>query len=72
MSKRLQAGSIELKRAHEAPARKDGARVVADGPWSRGGRRKEAALDHRDVNRDIRNAQRCGSIDCWRSCHGSN
>ena len=52
MSKRLQAGSIELKRAHEAPARKDGARVVADGPWSRGGRRKEAALDHRDVNRD--------------------
>ena len=44
MSKGIAAANVRLKRAYEAPAASDGARVLVDRMWPRGVRREDAAL----------------------------
>jgi uncharacterized protein YeaO (DUF488 family) len=45
MSKPIAAEFIRLKRAYEAPAANDGARVLVDRLWPRGVKKADAAID---------------------------
>jgi uncharacterized protein YeaO (DUF488 family) len=45
MSKRIPAESIRLKRAYEAAADDDGARVLIDRLWPRGVKKQDAAIE---------------------------
>ena len=44
MATRIPAARVRLKRAYEAPAADDGARVLIDRLWPRGVRKQDAAL----------------------------
>jgi uncharacterized protein YeaO (DUF488 family) len=46
VSTRIPARNVKLKRAYEAPAAQDGARVLVDRLWPRGVRKADAAIDH--------------------------
>jgi uncharacterized protein YeaO (DUF488 family) len=45
MSRRIAASNIRLKRAYEAAAPEDGARILVDRLWPRGVAKADAALD---------------------------
>ncbi len=45
MSSRIPAGNVRLKRAYEAPAAEDGARILIDRLWPRGVSKADAALN---------------------------
>jgi uncharacterized protein YeaO (DUF488 family) len=47
MNKRITADNIQLKRAHERPAARDGTRILIDRLWPRGVRKVDAAIDQR-------------------------
>jgi uncharacterized protein YeaO (DUF488 family) len=45
MSKRIAAANVQLKRAYERPAPRDGTRILIDRLWPRGMTKKSAAID---------------------------
>jgi len=45
MSKRIVAANVQLKRAYESPARRDGIRILIDRLWPRGVAKESAAID---------------------------